>query len=99
MNITASLVGIGSAVVAFMVMVRVMDLSDMIRLVKRGVMAIVAFVVLGTVVQMYLPGFLTAGIVACLRSSLLLGVAIVVIALALMLFAKRRASANSQNKH
>lgn len=99
MPISAALIGLGSAVLAFMVLIRVMDLADMVRLVKRGILAVIAFVVLGAVVQMFLPGFLTAGFLACARSSLLLGVGIVVSGLALMLAAKRRASSNSQHKH
>jgi hypothetical protein len=100
MTSTASLIGIGFAVVALLVLVRAMELKDMVRLVKRGLLAIMAFVVLGSVAQMFLPGFLTAGFLACARSSLLLGVAIVVIALALMLIATRRQSGGSgHNKH
>jgi hypothetical protein len=100
MTITASLIGIGFAVVALLVLVRAMELKDMVRLVKRGLLAIMAFVVLGSVAQMILPGSLTAGFLACARSSLLLGVAIVVIALALMLIATRRPSGGSgHNKH
>lgn len=99
MAISAPLIGLGSAVLAFMVLIRVMDLADMVRLVKRGILAIIAFVVLGAVTRMFLPAFLTAGFLACTRSSLLLGVAIVIIGLGVMVAAKRRASSNSQHKH
>jgi hypothetical protein len=99
MTITASLIGIGFAVVALLVLIRALELKDMVRLVKRGLLAILAFVVLGSVTQMFLPGFLTAGFLACARSSLLLGVAIVVIALALMLIASRRRSGGSSQSH
>ena len=97
MTITASLIGIGFAVVALLVLVRAIELKDMVRLVKRGLLAILAFVVLGAVAQMFLPGLLTAGFLACARSSLLLGVAIVVIALALMLIARRRQPGGSSH--
>lgn len=99
MSITASLIGLGSAILALLVLIRVLDLNEMVRLVKRGLLAILAFFVLGSVAQMFLPGVLTAGFLACARSSLLLGVSIVIIGLALMLIAKRRASSSSQHKH
>jgi len=100
MNPTASLLGIGCAVVALLIMIRALQLRDIARLVKRGLLAILAFVVLGAVAQALLPGFITAGFMACARSSLLLGVAIVVIALALMLIASRRTSGgSSHNRH
>jgi len=99
-TITSSLIGIGFAVIALLVLVRAIELEDMVRLVKRGLLAIMAFVVLGSVAQMFLPGFLTARFLACTSSSLVLGVAIVVIALALMLIATRRPSGGSgHNKH
>ena len=97
---TASFVGIVFAAVGLLILIRVLELKDMVRLVKRGLLAILAFVVLGSVAQLFLPAFLTAGFLACARSSLLLGLAIVVIALALMLIATRRPSGGSNhNKH
>jgi hypothetical protein len=97
---TASLIGIGCAVIALLVLIRATELKDIVRLVKRGLMSILAFVVLGSVAQMFLPGFVTAGFLACARSSLLLGVVIVVIALALILIASRRQSSGSgHNRH
>lgn len=100
MTIGASLIGIGFAVLALLIVIRALELKDIVRLVKRGLLAILAFVVLGSVAQLFLPGFVTAGFLACARSSLLLGVAIVVIALALMLIATRRSSSGSgHNKH
>lgn len=99
MNTTASLMGIGFAVIAFLVLIHAMELMDIVMLVKRGLLAIFAFVVLGMVAQMILPGFITVGFMTCTRSSLFLGVAIIVVGLAIALLAKRRGSKSIQGKH
>ena len=88
LHITSALIGIVCAVVAVLVMLRAIELKDFIQPALRGVKAILAFVVLGAVAQMLLPGILTNGFLTCTRSSLFLGVGLVVAALALVLIAK-----------
>jgi hypothetical protein len=94
LHITSALIGLGCAVVAFLVMLRVLEVGDLVRAAKRGVMAIFAFVVLGGFAKMLLPGVLTNAFLSSTRSSLFLGVALVVAALALILIAKM--SSNSR---
>ena len=95
LNITSALIGIASVVVAVLVMLRAIDLKHLARAALRGVMAIVAFVVLGAFAQMLLPGLLTSAFLASTRSSLFIGVGLVVAALALVLIAKWRSSAGN----
>ena len=84
----AALLGIVCAVLAILVMLRAFTLKHLVQVVQRGIMAIFAFIVLGIVVQMLLPGLLTGGFVCAAWFSLLLGVSVAVLALALILIAK-----------
>jgi hypothetical protein len=95
LHITSALIGIVCAVIAVLAMLRAIELKHLVQAAMRGVMAIVAFVVLGAVTQMLLPGILTNAFLAWTRSSLFLGVGIVVAALALVLIAKWLSSAGS----
>jgi hypothetical protein len=88
LHITSALIGLACAVVALLIMVRTLEVGDLVRAAKRGVLAIFAFVVLGGFAKTLLPGILTNAFLSSTRSSLFLGVALVVAALALILIAK-----------
>jgi hypothetical protein len=85
---TSALIGIASVVLAVMVMVRAIALKDIARVALRGVLAILAFVLLGGLVQMLLPGLLTGAFVQWTSSSLLIAAGFVAVVLVLGLIAK-----------
>src|SRR5947209_16171395 len=82
-----SFIGIASAGVALLVMLRVLTIEHLVQNVKRGIGAIAAFVVLGVVLQLLLPSALTQSFVQLVGSSLVLAVGFLVFALALVLIA------------
>jgi hypothetical protein len=88
LHITSALIGIASAVVAVLVMIRVIALKDIARIAMRGLVAIVSFISLGGLVQMLLPGLLTNAFVTWTSSSLFVGVGIIVVALVIAMIAK-----------
>ena len=91
----SALIGIGCAIVAMLVMLRAIELKDLALAAKRGVLAILAFAVLGAVAQTLLPGILTSAFLVCSRNSLFFGESLVAVALALALIAKWNASRGS----
>jgi hypothetical protein len=88
LNPFAAFLGIICAIIAILVMLRALTINHLVKACARGLKAILAFVVLGFVAQMLLPGILTRGFIDSTRSSLFLGFGLVVLALALMLIAK-----------
>ena len=94
LNPLAAFLGIICVAIAILVMIRALTINHLLLACKRGLKAILAFVVLGVVVQMLLPGILTPGFVTSTRTSLLFGFGLVVLALALMLIAKLFSAGN-----
>ncbi len=88
LNPFAAFLGILCTVIAIAVMIRALTINHLVQACTRGLKAILAFIVLGFVAQMVLPGSLTRGFLECAFSSIFLGFALIVIALALTLFAK-----------
>lgn len=95
MHAFSSLIGICFAAMAILVIVRVIDLKTIARMVQRGLKAILAFVVLGMLVRMLVPDAVTGTFLGMIGSSLFLGMAFVVLALALVLIAKLKSPSGS----
>ena len=88
LHTTSALIGIASVVFAVLVMIRAIALKQIARVALRCVFAIVAFVLLGGLVQMLLPGLLTGAFVQWTSSSLLIAAGVVAVVLVLALIAK-----------
>lgn len=96
LNPFAAFIGIICAGFGILVMLKLATVRNLLHAVKRGLVSIVAFAVLGSVVESVLPGAITRGFLQTIGSSLMAGVGFIVLALALGLFAQHRSTSNNR---